>query len=256
MRLILQRNINDSMKITYLSHSGFLLETGTANFIFDYYRGELPRLEPGKPLVVFVSHGHADHYNREIYQWLKDYPKALYILPKDIPVKRLIAEQEAQGIPLERALLQIRKNTTQNLLLFNANPLTVTTLKSTDAGVAYLLEYEGSTIYHAGDLNLWYWSGETRQYNENMTKAFLREMEKLKGKQIDIAFIPLDPRLEEHSMDGPKLFLEYTTCKWVFPMHMWGDYNIINKFIHTYPQYQKQLAVITHEGQIFHSRGQ
>ncbi len=239
------------MKVTYLSHSGFLLETKTANFIFDYYQGELPRLEPEKPLVVFVSHGHADHYNRKIYQWLRYYPKARYILPKDIPTRRLIAEQEAQEIPLGRAVIQLRKNTTQELLLFNGCPLTVTALKSTDAGVAYLIEYEGSTIFHAGDLNLWYWSGETRQYNENMTRAFLREMEKLKGMQIDVAFIPLDPRLGVHSMDGPRLFLEYTTCKCVFPMHMWGNYDIIAEFIHKYPQYQEQLAVITHEGQVF-----
>lgn len=245
--MILQRSI----KITYLSHSGFLLETETADFIFDYYKGELPRLEPEKPLVVFVSHGHADHYNREIYQWMKDYPNISYILPKDIPTKRLIAEQEAKGIALGEAMISIRKNTTMQLELFPGHTLTITTLKSTDAGVAYLLEYEGCTIYHAGDLNLWYWNGESKQYNENMTKAFLREMEKLKGKRIDIAFVPLDPRLEEHSMDGLKLFLEYTDSRWVFPMHMWGEYHIITELKKKYPQYQNRIADISYEGQVF-----
>lgn len=245
--MILQRNI----KVTYLSHSGFLLETRTANFIFDYYKGELPRLEPEKPLVVFVSHSHADHYNREIYQWMRRYPNTNYILPKDIPIKRLMAEWEAEGIALGESIISIRKNTTMQMELSPGHMLTITTFKSTDAGVAYLLEYEEHVIYHAGDLNLWYWKGESRQYNENMTSAFLREMEKLKGRRIDIAFVPLDPRLEEHSMDGLELFLKYTDSQWIFPMHMWGDYHIITEFKKRYPQYQNRIADISYEGQVF-----
>lgn len=30
------------MKVTYLDHSGFMLETATADFIFDYYKGDIP----------------------------------------------------------------------------------------------------------------------------------------------------------------------------------------------------------------------
>ena len=49
------------MRITYIDHSGFLVETGTANFIFDYYKGEIPPLDVEIPLVVFASHKHPDH---------------------------------------------------------------------------------------------------------------------------------------------------------------------------------------------------
>lgn len=239
------------MQITYLNHSGFLLETETAYFLFDYYKGKLPVLHKEKPLVVFVSHSHADHYDREIYELLALYPKTQYILAKDIPTKRLIAEQEARGLELGSRILSVRKNTTQDILLWNGRPLRITTLKSTDAGVAYVLEYDNHRYYHAGDLNLWYWESESKQYNENMTRAFLAEMEKLKGIDIDVAFVPLDPRLERHTMDGFRLFLEYTRTKRIFPMHMWGDYSIILEFLRQYPMYRQQVAVIEYEGQIF-----
>lgn len=239
------------MKVTYLDHSGFLVEMEQAYFLFDYYRGNIPELNKEKPLVVFVSHSHGDHYNRDIYRLITDYPKTQYVLAKDIPVKRLIQEQEQQGVDLGSYILSLRKNTKTELSLWNGTQLVITTLKSTDAGVAYFLEYENQTLYHAGDLNLWYWEGETKQYNDNMVRAYQIELEKLKDCPIDVAFVPLDPRLENHAMDGLQLFLEYTQTKKVFPMHMWGEYGIIQKFLNQFPEHEKQVIRIEHEGQEF-----
>ena len=41
------------MKITYINHSGFLLETKDCYYIFDYYKGELPNLDKEKEVIVF-----------------------------------------------------------------------------------------------------------------------------------------------------------------------------------------------------------
>ena len=49
------------MKVTYLEHSGFLVELEDSCLLFDYYRGELPGLDPDKKMLVFVSHAHYDH---------------------------------------------------------------------------------------------------------------------------------------------------------------------------------------------------
>ena len=57
------------LKITYIEHSGFLLETENAVFLFDYYKGALPQINPQKPLFVFVSHKHGDHYNPDIFSF-------------------------------------------------------------------------------------------------------------------------------------------------------------------------------------------
>lgn len=42
------------MKVTYLNHSGFLLELEDCYIIFDYYRGELPPLNKKKEVFVFA----------------------------------------------------------------------------------------------------------------------------------------------------------------------------------------------------------
>ena len=68
----LQRNEGERcMQITRIFHSGFLVETAKRYFIFDYYKGELPKLNPDKPVYVFASHGHQDHYEPKVFELLK-----------------------------------------------------------------------------------------------------------------------------------------------------------------------------------------
>ena len=55
------------MKITYIGHSGFAVETEKAALIFDYYTGDIPAFDPDVPLYVFVSHRHRDHFNPDIF---------------------------------------------------------------------------------------------------------------------------------------------------------------------------------------------
>ena len=40
------------MKITYLNHSGFLLEWSQSYWFFDYYKGEIPVLDEEKDIFV------------------------------------------------------------------------------------------------------------------------------------------------------------------------------------------------------------
>lgn len=239
------------MKVTYMEHSGFLLETKDACFLFDYYKGKIPKMEQNKAIVVFVSHKHYDHYNAEIFNLIKEYPKIQYILEKDIPVKRHISSFEKQGLDLESHITAIKKNMTFTFSLSNGKALQVTTLKSTDIGVAYLLRYDGKTYYHAGDLNLWIWEGETEQYNESMGKAYYRQLEKLRDMAIDVAFVPLDPRQEKDAFKGMESFIQYTRTKRIFPMHFWGNYDIISEFLEKHPEWEQQVIKIHQSGECF-----
>ena len=58
------------MKVTYLAHSGILVELKDYYCIFDYYKGELPLLDKEKDVIVFCSHSHNDHYNPLIFDLL------------------------------------------------------------------------------------------------------------------------------------------------------------------------------------------
>ncbi len=240
------------MKVTYIEHSGFLLDTGDVYFLFDYYKGILPKLDKKKPLVVFVSHKHQDHFNPWIFSLADMHLDTLFILAKGVPYKNLAVkfskQLAAQGL---NSILPLKKDISTIIMLSNGKELKIRTLRSTDEGVAFLLSYKGRRYYHAGDLNLWVLDGEDEQENKNMEKKYFTEMEKLKGMDIEIAFVPLDPRLQCNAYCGLKTFLSYTNCQCVFPMHFWGKYGIIDAFLERYPEYTGIVKRITSKNQKF-----
>ena len=48
------------MNVTYLNHSGFLLEWDECYWIFDYFKGEIPTMNPNKDIYVFTSRKKCD----------------------------------------------------------------------------------------------------------------------------------------------------------------------------------------------------
>ena len=183
------------MRVTFIGHSGFLVETATAYFLFDYFHGGIPALDRDKPLVVFASHKHQDHYNPEIFNLFEDYPWVRFVLDKDCGIKWKIREWTDRGMDLTVKLIRVRKNQKYDLVMPGDKRLQITTYRSTDAGVAYLLEWEGQRIYHAGDLGHWIWEDRSEEYNRRMAERYRSEMAKMKGLSVDVAFVPLDPRL-------------------------------------------------------------
>ena len=54
-------------------------------------------------------------------------------------------------------------------------------------------------------------------------------MEELSGVDIDVAFVPLDPRQGKDAWLGMDALMRHAHVKRVFPMHFWNDYTIINR---------------------------
>lgn len=54
------------MRVTFLAHDGFFIELDQVCLLFDWWKGVLPPL-PDKPLLVFVSHRHEDHFNPAVF---------------------------------------------------------------------------------------------------------------------------------------------------------------------------------------------
>ena len=121
------------------------------------------------------------------------------------------------------------------------NGTQVDTLLSNDSGVAFIVKTKEGTIYHAGDLNDWYWDGEPKADNQRLTSAYRAEIRKIKGMHFDAAFVPLDPRQENHYANGILYFLKNVDCNVIFPMHYWNDANVIKRFITEYPQYKSRI---------------
>ena len=163
--------------ITYLNHSGFLAETDSHILLFDYFPdcasidGTLsdgifhPKTSSGKQLAVFISHSHHDHFTPAVFDWAKIYPDTLYFVGKDI-----------RRIPDGVRVFRMRGDD-----MVNADGFCVSALRSTDAGVAFIVKTDGLLLYHAGDLNDWRWEGEPESDNARMSTAYQKEMQKLSG---------------------------------------------------------------------------
>lgn len=219
------------MKITYIGHSGFLLEWETCYWLFDYYKGEIPLMSSEKKIFIFSSHKHADHYNPEIFRLGEKYRYIEFILSSDIKMKEENYQQYSINDELRNHIVFVKPSQEYELQDSFNNIIYLKTLKSTDSGVAFLLQFNGKTIYHAGDLNLWVWKGETKQYNHNMTAMFQKEMDRLSNIPIDIAFVPLDPRQEEWYYMGLEKLLNTAKVRNVCPMHFWNEPDIIQQFM-------------------------
>ena len=72
------------MRIRLIGHSGFYVELEEMNLLFDYYRGELPAPDTDKPLFVFVSHAHPDHFQKSIFSLAERADNVVYFLSDDI----------------------------------------------------------------------------------------------------------------------------------------------------------------------------
>ncbi|MGC4017857.1 MAG: MBL fold metallo-hydrolase [Muricomes sp.] len=224
------------MRITYLSHSGFLAELETVYFLFDFYKGELPELKKNKKFFVFISHAHYDHYKRDIFELRERIPGICFILSNDIEAE---AGEDVTFVGPNEEI--------------EVNGCKIRTFRSTDEGVAFLVKYEDDTIYHAGDLNWWHWAEESQAYNTMMRRNYQHEINKLNSTKIDVAFVPVDPRLGEQYCWGLDCFMKRTDTQFVFPMHFWENYGIFDRLEmeDCTKEYIDKIQRITEEGQVF-----
>jgi len=229
------------IQVTFLDHSAFWVELPSMTLLFDWWKGDLPALRPGIPLLVFASHQHEDHFNPAIFSL----EASAFLLGKDIKPRRL----KHNGVASE---------TLEKCVFLKGNesisPLpgvTVETLPSTDEGVAFLVTADGKTIFHGGDLNWWHWEGEDPAWNRNMEVNFLRYTKPLENRSIDLAMLPLDSRLGEDGFRGPKHFLETADISHFIPMHQWNDFSFTAQFLERYPAFAEKTSPVFQKGQIF-----
>ena len=223
------------MRVIFIHHSCFVVEVEDKVLIFDYFPGDkvngyvfggsLPEYDSDTKIYMFASHSHQDHYDLDSLRWTQKYPNIHYIFSKDIRISPNFLKKH--GIdPEVRKRVQFAapdKN-------YQVDDLEIMTLRSTDAGIAFYVNIHGTGIFHAGDLNDWRWEGVGDLINGRMQKNFQHEIHKLAELPITCAFIPMDPRLEQHQFRGIEYVLKNTSAQHVFPMHMWQDYSGIEEY--------------------------
>ena len=214
------------MTLTYIFHSGFVLETEKSILIFDYWLdpGNVvpPILQKDKQVYVFSSHFHEDHFNSAVFEW-KQQESITYILSKDIYKHRRANKEDAD--------VWLAKGGT-----WSDGTISVWALGSTDSGVSWIIETEGRRIFHAGDLNNWYakflpdavpgqqmYSFEMEEVFDPIAheKQYLGELKDIRkiADNFDVVMFPIDGRIGNGYTLGGRQFIERFKVGLFVPMH-------------------------------------
>ncbi|MGL4254158.1 MAG: MBL fold metallo-hydrolase [Fusobacteriaceae bacterium] len=212
-------------KITYIFNSGFIYEDSKNVFIFDFYRDSsrnenivqnyLNEVSKDKKIVVFVSHGHHDHYSKDIFKWRELRENITYVISNDVTEAYDFRDERTKFIGRDESI-------------FIYSGVTVHSFGSTDIGVSFLIDTGDKILFHGGDLNWWDWGDEDNEeesaFMEKSYKSIVKDIKTyLKSKTLNLAFFPVDPRLEERAYKGALYFIDEIAPEKIVPMHF-GDY--------------------------------
>ncbi|WP_088189312.1 MBL fold metallo-hydrolase [Desulfosporosinus sp. FKA] len=225
---------NAHLKIKYLYHSGFVVETRNNLLVFDYYQGSIGDLIKKSPknIFVFSSHSHPDHFNPLILEWQKERSDIHYIFSNDILVSPKLNNLNVLA-PYEKVEL---------------GSLKIKAYNSTDIGVSFLVQDEETRLFHAGDLNWWYWI-DTQEEMAKAEKEFKDEIQRIKGEVIDFAFFPVDPRLEKNYLAGAEYFIRELNPKYLIPMHFADSPETLEDFVDKMKDSSCKILKFSQKGQ-------
>lgn len=212
----------DCLKLTYLNHSGFLIEEEDYSMIIDYYNPTQNKLindivdvslkNSGK-FYVLSSHSHEDHFDPEIFSFKHKRKEIQYVFSKDI---------EENNITKDINIVYLEKYS-----IYKDDLLKIKAYGSTDLGISFYIKSKAKEFFHAGDLNNWHWNEE---YSEDEIKEsedfYKRELNDIKSEisQLDLAMFPIDPRLGKDYMKGAREFIDAIHVSLLSPMHFQGQY--------------------------------
>ncbi|MDE6329528.1 MAG: MBL fold metallo-hydrolase [Muribaculaceae bacterium] len=220
-------------ELTYIHHDCFLLMTPECSLVFDFWKdpesrgASLPaflRTIPGdRPLYVFVSHFHKDHFNKEIFSWVGLHPDIRFVISKDVERHaRYILRSDSlyRGDKPDSSLVTVMSKMDS----FDDGMIHIDAFGSTDIGNSYAvtLKRSGLKVFHAGDLNCWAWRDESSPEEISQAEsAFRNELRPIAAAypEFDIAMFPVDSRIGTGYASGASEFVRLISVKRFFPMH-------------------------------------
>jgi L-ascorbate metabolism protein UlaG (beta-lactamase superfamily) len=191
------------MKLTFFSHSCFLLETGTHRLLIDPFLSGNPKASAKPETVkcdfILISHGHGDHVGDAVAIAKRNNATII----SNYEIVTYCGQQGAKGHPMHiggghnfpfgRVKLTIAHHgsgyQTDGGFLYLGNP------------VGFLITTGGKTIYHAGDTGLF------------MDMQLIGQM-----NRIDVALLPIGDNFTMGIDDAVKA-VEFLKPQVAIPMH-------------------------------------
>jgi len=216
------------LKLTYLNHSGFLLNCKNFAVVIDYYnpaknaiiyRIVEESLKSESAFYVLSSHSHPDHFDPEILKFKFLRRDIKYIFSKDIENLNFIKDRNMVFL--------------DKFEVYEDDNLKIKAFGSTDLGISFYIKACSKEMFHAGDLNNWHWNEEfTKEETRSAEDFYYSELKDItkEVKHLDLAMFPIDPRLGRDYMKGAIEFLEEIKVKLFAPMHFQGQYEKILAF--------------------------
>ncbi len=207
--------MKDVIQIYFLHHSAVCIKFKQSLLVFDHFKHNpdatirdgavgYKDIADAKRVYFFVSHSHRDHFNRRIFEFANSHVK--YILDDTVPKR---------GVPENSAFLRCGEK-------YDDGYLFVTEFGSTDCGGSFFVVCEGTSLFHAGDLNDWHWKDHgDKRYSTLMSVMFQRELERIvqNTSRIDYAFFPVDKRMGTDFDSGADLFINTLRPRFFIPIH-------------------------------------
>jgi len=200
------------MKLTYLSHSCFTLETGNTKLIIDPFLSGNPRATVKPEEIecdyILVTHGHEDHLGDAVAiakrtgaTVVANNELATYLGQKEGIQYHPMNHGGAWQFPFGRVKMTLAFHgsciSTENGPLYLGNP------------AGFLITAEGKTIYHAGDTALF------------LDMKLIGELD-----TIDVALLPIGDNFTMGPEDAARA-VEYLNAKLAIPMH-YGTFGLID----------------------------
>ena len=232
--------------VWFLGHSGWAVKTQHHFLIFDYFCNTwdrkpgdsclasgfiLPEQLKNLQVTVFATHSHGDHYFEGIFDWKSTIPDIEYVL---------CWNQNTHGNNYTMIPVHEEKKVRDMNVYVNY---------STDLGGGYVVEVDGLTLFHMGDLA----NGE-----DKLMPAFTNEIDMIekRNREIDIVFGGIrgcSLGQPEQVKQGIYYTVEKLKPKLFVPMHG-GDHTFVYKeFTETARKegIDQQMKYVIHKGDRF-----
>lgn len=232
-----------SYTVTFFYHSCVAVENNSIYCLFDYFPENTHiniSFPKEKEIYIFSSHGHGDHFHPEIFteSFLGKSTKTCnYILSEDI-------QEQMKSNSEGKSILWVKPNQS-----YEINNIKIKTFGSTDKGVSFLINVNNINIFHSGDLNWWHWDKFTKDEQELERINYQNEIKKIAEHTIDLAFVPVDPRLGAASYLAGNYFIEKIKPKYFVPIHLRFNFEHMKKYAQKVDPTLSQVLTFSHVGE-------